>query len=92
MDRIKSLEFLQACIDNINNMHVKDVENIRQVYNEEMSDWIEKTNSFEVILPMEVDISFNVGENVQLNQKCSVDYKTPRYREMCTDFFNCVAA
>lgn len=92
MDKIKSLEILQDCIDSVNSMTMDDIENMKQVYNAEMRDLIDKEDSFEVILPMEINLFFSTGGKLDFGKKCNLDYKTQKYKEASANSLECVAA
>ena len=94
MDRMKSLEFLQNCLDIINHMSEAEVERARQIYREEMEDTQDFGSEFEVILPIEAQVSFDCDNKMHFdaNKEYFIDYKMPKYKDMPTEYFECIAA
>lgn len=94
MDKAKSLEFLQNCIDNMNNMTSSEIERMKQIYNTEMEDSLKTISDFEVIFPVEVELFCYTGMvlNNKTNEKYNINYNTPKYEEASATFIECMAA
>lgn len=89
MDRLKSLEFLQNCLNAVNNMTEEEAERARLIYREEMENTGDFASEFEVVLPIETQISFECDNK---SKKIFLDYKMSKYKEVSTELIECMAA
>lgn len=94
MDRMKSLEFLQNCLDYVYNMSDIELEKSRCIFEEELSDSKDFESDFEVVMPLETDVFFSCDDNMknESNKKVFIDYKIPEYKELLEDELACMIA
>lgn len=85
----KDLDFLDCCIDFLDQLENVEIEKLRLIYKEEMEKKSEKTE-FEIMLPE--DISTFSFDYIPAEKKYDLDYKIPFCGESVADSLNCIAA
>lgn len=96
MEKSKSLDFLNSCLDFFDNLKDSDIAKLKQVYEEEMRNDFGKSE-FELLLPeqnrvpvCEKGITFSVY--MPIERKKMFDYNMPVYKEATVSSVGCMAA
>lgn len=85
----KDLDFLDSCIDFLDQLENTEIEKLRQIYKEEMEKKSEETE-FEITFPEDRSIfSFNY---IPTEKKHDLDYNTPFCGEAVANSLSCIAA
>lgn len=85
----RSLDFLDSCIDFLDQLDSAEIEKLRKDYNEEMKKKSEETE-FEILLPEDKSI-FSL-DYIPTEKKQNFDYKIPFCGESVANGLNSIAA
>lgn len=85
----KDLDFLDSCIDFLDQLENSEIEKLRQIFREEMEEKAEETE-FEILLPEEKS-TFSL-DYMPVEKKQNFDYKIPFGGESVANSLNSMAA
>lgn len=85
----KDLDFLDSCIDFLDQLENTEIEKLRLIYKEEMEKKAEKTE-FEIMFPE--DRSIFSFDYIPTEKKHDLDYKIPLCEEIVVNSLNYIAA
>lgn len=96
MMKKESLEFLDSCIEFLNNLSDLERAKLNQIYKAEMEKACEKTD-LEILMPeerfiSEYEVRGYASNFLSVEKKKDLDYKTSVHKEITADGLECMAA